>query len=125
MDWNSFDVSDTSMNYATGPHISTAPLMPVHYPHPSPIQLLQVRNRPIYVKRDDLLRLSHSNNISGNKARKLLSLSLLPRKFLFVFPKIFVSPLWRLFVYGACMQTSVIVQDVYRKRDYSKINPSY
>jgi len=87
MDWNSFDISNT-MNYATGPHISTAPLMPVHYPHPSPIQLLQVRNRPIYIKRDDLLRLSHSNNISGNKARKLLSLSLLPPS---EFPSVIVS----------------------------------
>lgn len=39
----------------------------------SPVEVVMVKSRRIYVKRDDLLRLPGSN-VSGNKARKLLSL---------------------------------------------------
>ena len=41
---------------------------------PSPVQLSIVRDRMVYIKRDDLLHL-HKSNVSGNKARKLLALN--------------------------------------------------
>ena len=50
-------------------------LLPTPSPQqPSPVERLLVRDRLVYVKRDDLLRLSKSN-VSGNKARKFLSLN--------------------------------------------------
>lgn len=44
---------------------------------PSPVQLVLVRDRLVYIKRDDLLHLRHSN-VSGNKARKMFALNQLP-----------------------------------------------
>jgi 1-aminocyclopropane-1-carboxylate deaminase len=44
---------------------------------PSPVETILVRDRLVYVKRDDQLRLAGSQ-LSGNKARKMLSLALLP-----------------------------------------------
>lgn len=44
---------------------------------PSPIQLGLVRDRMVYIKRDDLLHL-HDSNVSGNKARKFFALNELP-----------------------------------------------
>jgi 1-aminocyclopropane-1-carboxylate deaminase/D-cysteine desulfhydrase-like pyridoxal-dependent ACC family enzyme len=44
---------------------------------PSPVELCLVRDRMVYIKRDDLLRLRKSN-VSGNKARKMLVLNELP-----------------------------------------------
>ena len=41
---------------------------------PSPVQLSLVRDRMVYIKRDDLLHL-HKSNVSGNKARKFLALN--------------------------------------------------
>jgi len=41
---------------------------------PSPVQLSLVRDRRVYVKRDDLLHLRESN-VSGNKARKMIALN--------------------------------------------------
>ena len=49
----------------------------VKYPKPSPIERLLIRDRIVYMKRDDCLHLPGSN-ISGNKARKFLSLNNLP-----------------------------------------------
>jgi len=50
-------------------------LLPTPSPQePSPIERLLVRDRLVYIKRDDLLRLAKSN-VSGNKARKFLSLN--------------------------------------------------
>lgn len=54
---------------------------------PSPVEKLLVRDRFVYVKRDDLLRLPNSF-LSGNKARKLYSLNNLQ---LSDFPKTVVS----------------------------------
>ena len=53
----------------------------------SPVEKCMVRDRIFYLKRDDLLRLPHSN-ISGNKARKMYALNSLP---LNLFPKVTVS----------------------------------
>ena len=44
---------------------------------PSPILLGLVRDRMVYIKRDDLLHL-HDSNVSGNKARKFFALNELP-----------------------------------------------
>eukprot|EP00591_Stephanopyxis_turris_P003168 CAMPEP_0195509150 /NCGR_PEP_ID=MMETSP0794_2-20130614/2171_1 /TAXON_ID=515487 /ORGANISM="Stephanopyxis turris, Strain CCMP 815" /LENGTH=499 /DNA_ID=CAMNT_0040636305 /DNA_START=496 /DNA_END=1995 /DNA_ORIENTATION=+ len=44
--------------------------------HSSPVEVVCVRNRRVYIKRDDLLKLDKSS-VSGNKARKLLSMSML------------------------------------------------
>ena len=41
---------------------------------PSPVEVVVVRDRIVYIKRDDLLRL-RSSHVSGNKARKLLGLN--------------------------------------------------
>ena len=41
---------------------------------PSPVQLSLVRDRLVFVKRDDLLHL-HKSNVSGNKARKMFALN--------------------------------------------------
>jgi 1-aminocyclopropane-1-carboxylate deaminase len=55
-------------------------LRPVVSPlQPSPVEILSIRGRDIYIKRDDLLRLENSN-VSGNKARKMLALNQLPAK---------------------------------------------
>ena len=44
---------------------------------PSPVEAILVRDRLLYLKRDDLLRLPGSQ-VSGNKARKMFSLCALP-----------------------------------------------
>ena len=41
---------------------------------PSPVQLSLIRDRLVFVKRDDLLHL-HKSNVSGNKARKMFALN--------------------------------------------------
>jgi hypothetical protein len=41
---------------------------------PSPVEQVLIRNRLVYIKRDDLLRLKGSN-VSGNKARKMYALN--------------------------------------------------
>ena len=53
----------------------------------SPIEKCIVRDRILYLKRDDLLRLPDSN-ISGNKARKLYALNGIPAH---SFPKLIIS----------------------------------
>jgi len=54
---------------------------------PSPVQLVLVKDRLVYIKRDDLLHLRHSN-VSGNKARKMFALNQLPSE---EFPDAIVS----------------------------------
>jgi len=54
---------------------------------PSPVELCLVRDRMVYIKRDDLLRLPDSG-VSGNKARKMLALNYLPIE---DFPDVVVS----------------------------------
>ena len=63
-------------------------LLPTNSPQqPSPVERLLIRDRLVYIKRDDLLRLSKSN-VSGNKARKFLSLNELAAE---NFPDVVVS----------------------------------
>ena len=63
-------------------------LLPTPSPQqPSPVERLLVRDRLVYVKRDDLLRLADSN-VGGNKARKFLSLNELAAE---KFPDVIVS----------------------------------
>ena len=53
-------------------------LRPVMSPSkPSPVEIVKVRGKYVYVKRDDLLRLEGSH-VSGNKARKMLALNQIP-----------------------------------------------
>ena len=53
-------------------------LIPISCPdRPSPIEAIFVRDRLVFLKRDDLLRLKGSN-VSGNKARKMYGLNHLP-----------------------------------------------
>lgn len=54
---------------------------------PSPVEVKQIKGRRVYIKRDDLLRVPGSQ-LSGNKARKLWSLSQVPAS---KFPKALVS----------------------------------
>jgi len=54
---------------------------------PSPVEQVMVRDRMVYLKRDDLLRLE-SSHVSGNKARKFLALNALPSQ---KFPQAIVS----------------------------------
>lgn len=49
----------------------------IKYPSPSSVERLLIRDRLVFLKRDDCLHLPGSN-ISGNKARKFLSLNNLP-----------------------------------------------
>lgn len=64
-------------------------LRPITSPYkPSPVELVQVRGRNVYIKRDDLLRLEGSN-VSGNKARKMFALNQIPADD--DFPKCIVS----------------------------------
>jgi len=49
----------------------------IKYPSPSSVERLLIRDRLVYIKRDDVLHLP-SSNISGNKARKFLSLNTIP-----------------------------------------------
>ena len=44
---------------------------------PSPVELISIRDKTIYFKRDDRIRLKNSN-VSGNKARKMLALNGIP-----------------------------------------------
>lgn len=63
-------------------------LRPITSPHkPSPVEVVTVRGRKVYIKRDDLLRLEGST-VSGNKARKLFALNQIPAA---DFPKCVVS----------------------------------
>jgi 1-aminocyclopropane-1-carboxylate deaminase len=63
-------------------------LRPVISPlQPSPVEILSIRGRNVYIKRDDLLRLENSN-VSGNKARKMLTLNQIPAK---EFPSFLIS----------------------------------
>ncbi len=59
----------------------------VIYPAPSSVERILIRDRLVYVKRDDSLHLPFSN-ISGNKARKFLSLNNIPA---IQFPDVIVS----------------------------------
>ncbi|KAL3758710.1 hypothetical protein ACHAWU_001437 [Discostella pseudostelligera] len=59
----------------------------VIYPSPSIVERILIRDRLVYVKRDDALHLPCSN-ISGNKARKFLSLNNIPA---IEFPDVIVS----------------------------------
>ena len=59
----------------------------VKYPSPSTVERILIRDRLVYVKRDDALHLPFSN-ISGNKARKFLSLNNIPAA---DFPDVIVS----------------------------------
>lgn len=53
-------------------------LRPVVSPFkPSPVEMVSIRGKKVYIKRDDLLRLQDSN-VSGNKARKLFALNQIP-----------------------------------------------
>jgi 1-aminocyclopropane-1-carboxylate deaminase len=61
---------------------------PMYHPNSSPVEVVLVRSKRIHVKRDDLLRLPGSH-VSGNKARKLLSLEYLPSSV--PFPQVLVS----------------------------------
>jgi len=60
IDWNNVNAS------------SSEPIIP-----PSPVDVVMIRDRFVYLKRDDQLRLPGSQ-ISGNKARKMHSLNKLP-----------------------------------------------
>ena len=63
-------------------------LRPITSPYkPSPVEVVTVRGKEVYVKRDDLLRLENSN-VSGNKARKMFALNQIPAE---AFPKHVVS----------------------------------
>lgn len=59
----------------------------IKYPSPSSVERVLIRDRMVFLKRDDCLHLPGSN-ISGNKARKFLSLNNLPAK---QFPDAIVS----------------------------------
>ena len=59
----------------------------IKYPSTSPVECLLIRDRLVYIKRDDVLHLP-SSNISGNKARKFLSLNNIPA---IDFPNVVVS----------------------------------
>lgn len=97
MDWNVFNASEqifkntavlTPSQYLAASSLDNKQLhSAVYHPEPSPVEVVMVRDRCIYIKRDDLLRLPDSN-VNGNKARKLLSLSLLPVE---DFPDVLVS----------------------------------
>ena len=63
-------------------------LVPTPSPQrPSPVECIMVRDRIVYIKRDDLLRLDRSG-VSGNKARKFLALNELDAR---DFPDVIVS----------------------------------
>lgn len=77
IDWQSKTNEGTGDDSNTGSYdVATfSDLVPTPSPQqPSPVERLLVRDRLVYVKRDDLLRLTDSN-VSGNKARKFLSLN--------------------------------------------------
>ena len=57
------------------------------FPSPSSVERLLVRDRLVYIKRDDAFHLP-SSNVSGNKARKFLSLNTIPAS---DFPDVVVS----------------------------------
>lgn len=59
----------------------------IKYPSPSSVERVLIRDRLVFLKRDDCLHLPGSN-ISGNKARKFLSLNNLPAE---QFPDAIVS----------------------------------
>lgn len=54
------------------------PTVLVTSPNPSPVEQTMIRDRLVYIKRDDLLRLPGSiGGISGNKARKMYGIAIL------------------------------------------------
>lgn len=80
VDWSKVEIT-TNRDHRSPPHderqsvATIEDLIPTVSPDfPSPVEMVIVRDRIIYVKRDDLLRL-RSSNVSGNKARKMLALN--------------------------------------------------
>jgi hypothetical protein len=57
--WSSLDWSNTKLPSST---------------KPSPVEQRSIRNRNVYIKRDDTLKL-HGSQVSGNKSRKMLTLN--------------------------------------------------
>jgi len=81
VNWESIGIGTTtgtlmpSINEKDNDIASIDSLHPVTSPdHPSPVEMVVVRDRIVYVKRDDLLHLRGSR-ASGNKARKFLPLN--------------------------------------------------
>ena len=60
--WSSLDWSNTTLPSSA---------------KPSPVEQKSIRNRNVYIKRDDILKL-HGSQVSGNKARKMLTLNEIP-----------------------------------------------
>ena len=85
IDWDSIDVnhmtSKSEVDITKNGDYAVANidrLLPTTSPDkPSPTELTLIRDRMVYIKRDDLLRLRGSN-VSGNKARKFLALNEIP-----------------------------------------------
>lgn len=67
MDWNNLPNDDNNEDDVNGPPP----------PPPSPVERRIVRDRIVYIKRDDRLSL-HGSNVSGNKARKFAALNSIP-----------------------------------------------
>jgi hypothetical protein len=85
------DASSSSLLLASStgwikPSTLTTIQQPQNQP-PSPIEPILIRDRLVYIKHDDRLRLPHSN-ISGNKARKFYALNNIPAS---DFPEAIVS----------------------------------
>jgi len=86
IDWSNIDISapiqeapehakDESSGVSLYEVATYSDLLPTPSPQkPSPVECIMVRDRILYVKRDDLLRLDRSG-VSGNKARKFLALN--------------------------------------------------
>lgn len=60
--WSSLDWSNVTLPSST---------------KPSPVEQRSIRNRNVYIKRDDISKL-HGSQVSGNKARKMLTLNEIP-----------------------------------------------
>lgn len=60
--WSSLDWSNTTLPSST---------------KPSPVEQISIRDRNVYIKRDDNLKL-HGSQVSGNKARKMLTMNEIP-----------------------------------------------
>lgn len=79
LDWNKFGSTESQSDakehdYRVARKETQLRLAPGE---PSPVQGVMVRNRVVYLKRDDLIRLEGSN-VSGNKARKMYALNQVP-----------------------------------------------
>ena len=78
IDWEAIHYDDTIFSIESLAVSKREDLRPTMCPQrPSPVEKVLVRNRVVYFKRDDLLRLQGSN-VSGNKARKLFALNAIP-----------------------------------------------